>query len=47
VRIRTLAYKKWLFLEAAPAIVFREEHDFDPTRRLSLALDAVFGERDR
>jgi hypothetical protein len=47
VRIRTRAYKKWLFLEATPEIVFREEDDFDPTGRLSLAFDAVFGERYR
>jgi hypothetical protein len=47
VRFRVRTYKKWLYLEATPEIVFREDDDFDPTGRLSLAFDAVFGERYR
>lgn len=45
VRARWRAYKKWLFLELAPEIVFRDDDDYDPAFRVSLRLDAVFGDR--
>lgn len=47
MRFRVRAYKKWFYLEFTPEIVFREEDDFDPTGRLSVGFDAVFGERYR
>jgi hypothetical protein len=47
VRFRHRAYRKWLFLEVAPQIVFREEDDYDPSYRLAIRADAVFGERYR
>lgn len=47
VRGRYRAYRKWLFVEMAPQIVFREEDDYDPSLRLAIRVDAVFGERYR
>ena len=46
-RVRYRAYKKWLFLELTPEIVYREEDDYDPSFRLSLRADLVFGARYR
>jgi hypothetical protein len=43
VRVRYRAYNKWLFIEAAPQLVFREDDDYDPTPRFGLRVDAVFG----
>jgi hypothetical protein len=45
VRARFRAYRKWLFLELQPQLVFREEDDYDPSFLFSLRLDVVFGER--
>jgi hypothetical protein len=45
VRTRWRAYQKWLFLELTPQVVFREEDDYDPTFRITLRADAVFGDR--
>ena len=47
VRGRYRAYRKWLFVEMAPQVVFREEDDYDPSLRLAIRVDAVFGERYR
>ncbi len=47
VRARFRAYKKWLFVEIKPQLLFREEDDFDPSFRFSVRLDAVFGEQYR
>ena len=47
VRARFRAYKKWLFVEITPQLLFREEDDYDPSFRFSLRLDAVFGEQYR
>ena len=47
LRGRFRAYKKWLFVEIRPQLLFREEDDFDPSFRFSLQLDAVFGEQYR
>jgi hypothetical protein len=45
VRTRWRAYQKWLFLELTPQVVFREEDDYDPAFRVTLRVDAVFGDR--
>jgi len=47
VRARFRAYKKWLFLEFKPQIVFRNDEDYDPSFRFSLRADVIFGERYR
>ncbi|UCC14984.1 MAG: hypothetical protein JSW21_03275 [Gammaproteobacteria bacterium] len=47
VRARFRAYKKWLFVELKPQVVFREEDDYDPSFLFSLRLDLIFGERYR
>jgi hypothetical protein len=47
VRGRFRAYKKWLFVEIKPQLLFREEDDFDPSFRFTLQVDAVFGEQYR
>lgn len=47
VRFRHRAYRKWLFIEVAPQVVFRQEDDYDPSFRLAIRADAVFGERYR
>ena len=47
VRARWRVYQKWLFLELTPQIIFREEDDYDASFRVSLRVDAVFGDRYR
>lgn len=47
VRSRFRVYKKWLFVELKPQIVFREEDGYDPSFLFSLRLDVIFGERYR
>jgi hypothetical protein len=47
VRARFRAYKKWLFLELRPQVVFRHDEDYDPSFRFSLRADVVFGARYR
>jgi hypothetical protein len=47
VRGRYRAYRKWLFVELAPQVVFREEDDYDPSLRVAIRVDAVFGARYR
>ena len=47
MRGRYRAYRKWLFVELAPQVVFREEDDYDPSLRLAIRVDAVFGQRYR
>ncbi|MGI9264509.1 MAG: hypothetical protein ACR2QU_06250 [Gammaproteobacteria bacterium] len=44
LRARVRAYKKWLFVELKPQVVFREEDDYDPSYLFSLRMDAVFGQ---
>lgn len=46
-RARFRAHKKWLYIEAKPQLLFREEDDYDPSFRFALRADAVFGERYR
>ena len=46
-RLRFRAYRKWLFLELKPQVVFREREDYDPSYLLSIRADVVFGERYR
>ncbi len=47
VRARFRAYRKWLFLEVKPQLVFRHDEDFDPSFRFSVRADVVFGARYR
>ena len=47
IRARFRAYKKWLFVELRPELLFREEDDYDASFRFSLRVDIVFGERYR
>ena len=44
-RSRFRVYKKWLFVELKPQVVFREEDDYDPSFLFSVRLDVIFGER--
>ncbi len=46
-RARFRAYKKWLFLELKPQLLFREEDDYSASFRFSLRADIVFGARYR
>ena len=46
-RVRYRAYKKWLFLELTPELVYREEDNYDPSFRLTFRADIVFGARYR
>ena len=46
-RARFRAYKKWLFVELKPELLFREEDDYSASFRFSLRADIVFGERYR
>ena len=45
VRARFRVYRKWLFTELRPQVVFREEDDYDPSFLFSVRLDVIFGER--
>lgn len=45
LRYRQRIYKKWLFAEIRPEILFLEEDDFDPAPGISLRLEAVLGKR--
>lgn len=46
-RARFRVYKKWLFVEFKPQLVFREEDDYDPSFLFALRVDTVFGARYR
>jgi len=46
-RARFRAYKKWLYLELKPELLFREEDDYSASFRFSLRTDIVFGARYR
>jgi hypothetical protein len=46
-RARFRVYKKWLFVELKPQLVFREEDDYDPSFLFALRVDTVFGARYR
>jgi len=46
-RARFRAYRKWLYLEAKPEFLFREEDDYSASFRFSLRADIVFGARYR
>jgi hypothetical protein len=46
-RSRFRVYRKWLFLELKPQIVFREEDDYDASFLFSVRLDVIFGEQYR
>ncbi len=46
-RARFRVYKKWLFIELRPQLVFREEDDYDPSFLCALRVDTVFGARYR
>jgi hypothetical protein len=46
-RARFRAYRKWLFVELKPQLLFREEDDYSASFRFSLRADIVFGARYR
>jgi hypothetical protein len=46
-RSRFRVYRKWLFLELKPQVVFREEDDYDASFLFSVRLDVIFGEQYR
>jgi hypothetical protein len=43
VRYRQRFWKKWLFFEIAPQIIFRREEDYDPSPGITLSLEMFFG----
>ncbi|UCE88578.1 MAG: hypothetical protein JSW10_09575 [Pseudomonadota bacterium] len=43
IRYRQRVYKKWLFVEAVPNVVFARADDFDATTSLVFRVEAVFG----
>lgn len=47
VRWRKAVYRKWLFAELRPEILWDEEHDFSPRNRLFVTVEALFGDLDR
>lgn len=47
VRLRSRVYRKWLFVELAPQMLFRETDDYDPIAVFSLRIDGIFGARYR
>ena len=47
IRFRRRIWRKWLFYEIDPQIAFRNDADFDPKAGLTVALEIVFGGRQR
>ena len=43
VRYRRMTKKKWLFWEVEPGVHFPSEYDHDPTFRLTVRLEGIFG----
>lgn len=47
IRFRRQIWRKWLFYEIDPQVAFRNDDDFDPKAGVTLALEVVFGGKDR
>jgi hypothetical protein len=47
IRFRRQFWRRWLFYEIDPQVAFRNDEDFDPKAGVTLALEVVFGGKDR